>query len=295
MGVALGLAPDAAGNGTTPADLQVIQRSEYATDGLLSGCEISASSSDMSLTIAPGAAVLPTSGTGAVKAAIDSVKLVLDPAPATGTDVYDILVRCENEPGAKAVVRLVKNAPPAPLDKRIGMWVIPAGVTNAAAGYSRNLRDNAVPVGAGLGQPVDFIDKAAFGAQAKRDGYRNWQQTISLRQDRRLQFIITQSFSALEGGPVGSFQWIVRDSVHGLITSPVLSYDGWTKGAPITGSTQQHIYTREFTAGEHTLTWDRQQITGGQPIHVGGQAPQAQGLVWRPYNRLEVIDLGIAY
>lgn len=295
MGVALGLAPDASGNGTTPGDLQIIQRSEYATDGLLSGCEVTPSSSDMSLTIAPGAAVLPTSGIGAVKAAIDGVKLVLDAAPATGSDVYDILVRCENVPGAKAYVRLVKNASPAPLDKRIGTWVIPAGVTNAAKGYSRNLRDNAVPVGAGLGQPVDFIDKAAFGALAKRDMYRNWQQTISLRQDRRLQFIITQSFSALEGEAGGAVQWIVRDSMHGLVTSPVLSYDGWTKGAPITGSTQQHIYTMEFSAGEHTITWDRQQISGGQPVHVGGQAPQAQGLVWRPYNRIEVIDLGIAY
>lgn len=295
-GAAYGLGVDAQGNGTTPTQIQIINRAQYVTDGLLSGGVITPSSSDMSLTVSTGAAVIGTSGIGAVIDSFDQVRLTMSPAPATGTDVYDVLVSCLNEPGARAVVRLVKNTGPGPFDKRIGRWVIPAGVTNAAAGYSENLRDNAVPVNSGQGILVDWVDKApVWGAGAARNAIEQWKQTIYLGQDRMLDFRISQTFSARQGEGRGSFQWIVRDDVSGLITSPVLPYDEWPSGGPCIGGTYQNSFIKQLSAGWHTLTWVRQQVTGGIPMHVSGGAPAAQGSVQRPYNRVQVLDLGISY
>lgn len=292
----LGLAMKSDGTGgLSPAEHQQIIRSEWAADGIMSGCEVIASSTDMSVTVNPGAVVLPTSGIGAVQGATPQTRLVFDPAPATGTDVYEVLVSVANEPGASPVLRLVKNASPAPLDKRIERWNIPAGVTTAAAGYPSRLKDYAVPVGAGQDRRVFFEDKIAFGNLAQRTTFRNLTSQIYLGQDRMLDFRIAQSFSSQQGFIEGSFQWVIRDSVHGLITTPVLRYDAWQNDQPITGSTQFYSFVAKFSAGWHTITWDRTQIAGQHPMHVGGQAPVSQGSVWRPYNRLEVIDLGVAY
>lgn len=291
----LGLAPDANGNGLTPAEHQQIIRSEWAADGIMSGCEVIASSADMSVTVQAGAVVLPTSGIGAVQGSTPQTRIVFDAAPATGSDVYDILVRCANQPGAQAEIFTVKNASPPPLAKRIERWTIPAGVTNAQAGSPARLKDYAVPVGAGQDRRVFWEDTIAFGNLAQRTTFRNLTQTIYLGQDRMLDFRIAQSFSSQQGFVEGSFQWAIRDDVHGLVTTPVLRYDAWQTGQPILGSTQFYSYIAKFSAGWHTITWDRTQITGQHPMHVGGQAPAAQGLVWRPYNRLEVVDLGVAY
>lgn len=292
-GAAYGLDRDAQGSGTTPAQIQLITGAQYAAYGLLTGGWLAPSSSDMSITIQGGAAVLPA-GAGAVMDSFDTVRLMMDAAPATGTDIYDILISCKNEPGARAVVRAVKNTGPAPLDKRIGRWAIPAGVTNAAAGYSMGLRDNAVPRGSGAGRLVSYEDKAPYGTLTKRDAYRNHSATIWLPQDRLVQFVTTQTLTAQQGHDGGSMQYVIRSNGK-LIVSPVLRYDAWTGGAPISGATYQHTYTTTLDAGYHTLTWDRQQVTGGQPVHVGGQATPEFGQVWRPYSGFDVIDLGVAY
>lgn len=292
----LGLAPLPDGTkGLSPAEHQVILRSMYAADGILSGCEVLGSSSDLSVTVKPGAVVLPTSGTGAVVGPTPETRLVFDPAPATGEDVYDILVSCKNEPGASPVIRLVKNAPPAVGDKRIERWHIPAGATNAAAGRAERLKDYAIPVGAGTSHLVDHYDRAAYGTLARRTPYRNYTATFYLGQDRHVDIRLTQSFSAQPGGPAGSVQYVVRDSISGLLTTPILRYDERPATGPAIGATSQITHRTLLNAGWHTITVDRQQISGGQPVHVGGQAPQSDGLVWRPWNRFEVVDNGIAY
>lgn len=290
----LGLAPDSAGNGLTPAEHQQIIRSEWAADGIMAGCEVIASSSDMSVTVQAGAVVLPMSGMGAAEGIVPQTRLVFDSAPATGTDVYDIFVSAKNEPGGKPVVRLVKNGLPAPMDKRIERWNIPAGVTNAAAGYPSRLKDYAVPTGASQSVREFYEDKAPFGTLAERGNYRNLTRTFYLGQERVLDFRIMQTFSSQEGAVEGSFQWRVYDSVHGLICSPVLRYDAWAKNNPILASSQSFSHIQNFSAGWHEVAFDRVQVTGAYPMHAGGTATQAAGGLTRPYNRLEILDLGVA-
>lgn len=292
----LGLDRKADGTGgLTPAEHQQIIRSEWAADGIMSGCEVIASSTDMSVTVRPGAVVLPTSGIGAVQGSTPQTRIVFDPAPATGTDVYDIFVKCENTPGATAQLFAVKNGPIPPLVKRIERWNIPAGVTNAAAGFASRLKDYAVPVGASQSVRVFYEDKTPFGTLAARGNYRNLTSTFYLPQERILDFRICQTFSSQQGSVEGSFQWRMYDSVHGLIASPVLRYDAWANGNALLGSTQFFSHIQNFAAGWHTMNWDRTQVTGAIPMHAGGTADGAAGTLTRPYNRFEILDLGIAY
>lgn len=291
----LGLDRDAQGNGLTPAEHQQIIRSQWAADGIMSGCEVIPSASDMSVTIMPGAVVLPMSGIGAAEGIVSQTRLQFDPAPSTGTDIYDILVRADNLPGSRPTIFMVKNGNPPPLSKRIEMWMIPAGVTNAQAGYSARLKDYAVPTGAGQQKRVSFTDTSVFGSDLIKEKTTVHKQDIYLPQDRMLDFRISQSFSAKQGGPEGSFQWIITDSVEGVITSPVLRYDAWPANSPAIGSTQYYSFSAPLRMGWHTLHWTRIQVTGQPALNVGGVAPAAQGSIRRPPNSVEVIDLGIVY
>lgn len=278
-------------NGLTAAEHRQIIRSEYALYGVLSGCELIASSSSMTLTLNPGAAVVPVSGTEAVVAPIPSATLTLDAAPGSGQDVYDI---CVTVSGSAVTVSKVKNGALPANSIRIERWIIPAGASNARAGYAANMRSYAVPVGAGQSRIVDWQDPTGYGGDATRGRFTQLTRQIYLPQDRLLEFRISQTFSAKRGEGKGCFQWLITDSVAGRVTTPVLPYDEWPAGGgPMLGSTYQHSYMLGLTAGYHTITWERQQITGGQPIHAAGTTPAAEGSVTRPANRLEVFDVGI--
>ena len=279
-------------SGLTASEHRQIIRSEYALYGVLSGCELLASSSSMGLTLNPGAAVVPTSGTEAVIAPIPSTVITLDAAPATGQDVYDICVTVSA--GGAVTVSKVKNGEPTANSVRIERWVVPAGASNAQGGYSQNVRSFAVPVGAGQSRIVDWQDPTGYGGNATRTRFTQLTKQIYLAQDRLLEFRISQTFSAKRGEGKGTFQWIITDSVAGRVTTPVLPYDEWPSGAgPMLGSTYQHSYILGLTAGYHTITWERQQVTGGQPIHASGTSPANEGSTTRPANRLEIFDVGI--
>lgn len=278
-------------NGLTAAEHQQIIRSEWAADGILSGCEVIHSSTDMSLTIQPGAAVLPTSGTGAIIGATPQTRIVLDAAPATGVDTYGIYARVN---GASIEIFKVKNgAIPAGV-KRLEQWIIPAGATTSSGGWPSRLKDYAVPTGAGQSHRADWVEQTTWGQSLNRAAHTAYRAELYLPQDREVEIRITQTVSAQKGGAAGAIQWTVTDSATGLLTAPVLLYDGWAGTNPL-GSTRQFSHRVRLAMGGHTLTFGRQQIEGAQPICVGGQAPAAQGLVWRPFNRVEVIDQGIAY
>ncbi|WP_347042014.1 hypothetical protein [Brachybacterium nesterenkovii] len=290
----LGLAPDEAGNGLTPGEHQQVIRSQYTAHGVLSGCEVLASSSALTVTVQPGAVVIPTSGTGAVMGPVPQTTITFDPAPATGSDYYDIYVACKNQAGAKAYVGISKNGDAPALSARLDRWVIPAGVTNARAGYSMSWKDYAVPVGSGQSRIIDWQDPTGYGGNATSKRFTQLTKTINLAQDRLLDFRISQTFSAKRGDPRGGFQWIMTDNRAGVLATPVLPYDEWSvPTGPMIGGTYQTSFITSLAAGQHTLTWERQQVVGGTAVHAGGQAPADNGYVLRPLNRLEVFDLGI--
>ena len=281
--------------GTTPQEMQQIIRSMYAVYGILSGCEMTASASGMTLQLVKGAVVLPVAGDRAVIGATPTVTIPLDPAPATGEDEYDILATITDAPGEDIRILVIKNRSQAIPQWvcRLDTFMLPAGASSASQGYFRMMKEYAIPTGSGRGELLTADDKTPFGTLAKREPYNIQNAEFYLPQDRRLEFRLAQSFSAQQGSPEGSFQWVIRDSIHGLVTSPVLRYDAWQSGQPITGSTSYFSHTANFSAGRHVVSWNRQQITGSYAVHVGGQAPQAQGLVWRPWNRIQVLDAGI--
>lgn len=290
----LGLAQKADGTGLTPAEHQVLIRSQYAAHGVLSGCEAIASASALTVTVQPGAVVIPTSGTGAIEGPVAAGTVSIGPAPATGSDYYDIYVACKNEPGASAYIGVAKNGDAPPLSARIDRVIVPAGVTNARACTFQGFKDYAVPVGAGQSRIVDWVDPTLYGGDATASRFTQYTKTLYLPQDRLLGFRITQAFSAKRGEPRGAFQWIVTDSVHGQIGTPVLPYDDWpVPTGPMIGGVYQHQFTLGFSAGWHTIRWDRQQVSGRPAVHAQGKAPASDGDVLRPGNRIEVFDMGI--
>lgn len=280
--------------GLTPAEHQQVIRSQYAQHGVTSGCEVIASASDMSVTVQPGAAVIPMSATGAVEGPIPQTRIVFDPAPSVGEDYYDIFAACENAPGATAYVSFTKNGSAPDGSIHLDRWVIPSGVTNARAGRSLSMKDYAVAVGVGQSRIVDWIDPVLYGGDATKTRFTQYTASIYLPQDRLLTFKITQTFSAKRGGPRGAFQWIVTSDRLGQIATPVLPYDEWPDSTgPMIGGTYQHQFTIGFPAGWHVVKWDRQQISGGTAVHAQGTAPADNGGVLRPGNRIEVFDIGI--
>lgn len=294
-----GLDRNAAGSGTTPADMQVIIRSSYASCGALSGLETLASSGGLSWTVQPGAAVIPVSGTGAVIAAYDTPTTLSLPTNNTGgARTATIYAACPNVAGGQAVLGIAYGTP-APTHEGaqipyvvLDAWSVPAGAVRASDCVPLAAREYAVPVGVGQSRIADIKPAPAYSSPFPQERTVFGRASIYLPQDRLLRIYITQSLASIPGESAGAVQWIISDSLEGQLDggTPVLDYPANPASGLFGGGLAQYTVCQSFRAGWHTLTVETQQITGGIPLNVGGQGDNN---VLRPYSRVEVFDVGI--
>lgn len=92
MATGFGIPNDAAGNGTTPEDIQIITAAEYPEAGIISGCEV-AGTSTMAWKISSGAVVVNLAEGRAVRVPVQAQTVNTQPAPATGSREEYIYVK----------------------------------------------------------------------------------------------------------------------------------------------------------------------------------------------------------
>ena len=92
MATGFGIPNDDKGNGTTPDDIQAITAAEYPEAGIISGCEVTGTST-MAWKVSAGAAVVHLAAGRAVRVPVPAQTITTAPAPPTGTRSEYIYVK----------------------------------------------------------------------------------------------------------------------------------------------------------------------------------------------------------
>lgn len=92
MATGFGIPNDDKGNGTTPDDIQAITAAEYPEAGIISGCEVTGTST-MAWKVSAGAAVVHLAAARAVRVPVPAQTITTAPAPPTGTRSEYIYVK----------------------------------------------------------------------------------------------------------------------------------------------------------------------------------------------------------
>ena len=91
MATGFGIPNDDKGNGTTPDDIQAITAAEYPEAGIISGCEVTGTST-MAWKVSAGAAVVHLAAGRAVRVPVPAQTITTAPAPPSGTRAEYIYV-----------------------------------------------------------------------------------------------------------------------------------------------------------------------------------------------------------
>ena len=113
MAVGFGIPNDAQGSGTTPDDIQAITAAQYPTPGILSGCEVTGTST-MAWKVGAGAVVVHLSPGRAVLVPVQAQTLNTQPPPATGSREEYIYVKQNAVPGDGNNAAVVAVGPSLP-------------------------------------------------------------------------------------------------------------------------------------------------------------------------------------
>ena len=92
MATGFGIPNDDKGNGTTPDDIQAITAAEYPEAGIITGCEVTGTST-MAWKVSAGAAVVHLAAGRAVRVPVPAQTITTAPAPPTGTRSEYIYVK----------------------------------------------------------------------------------------------------------------------------------------------------------------------------------------------------------
>lgn len=272
MGYPFGLAPDAGGNGTTPAGLQRIIAAEYgATGGRIRGCAVSRKST-MAYDVAAGAVVVMTGTDLAVVVPVDPVTVTTPAAPASGSRRDYVVV---SSAGLVSVVQ----APPAS-GTVIAEFVVPAGITGTTGASQVTDSRFAMPTGVPLGPLVPrWTDPASTGTAANAVLFTLYQQTMPLvPTDRWVELTITQAL-ACGAGQRGSMRYIptVTNMTGIPPASAELSYS-------------EYYEPKQFT-------WGFWLLAGPNPSVITIQRQKAAGVdaFHFNYGTIDVLDRGGAH
>lgn len=282
MGYAIGLAPDSAGNGTGPVDMQRWIWSLYRSDSaqIARGGEVSGRS-NMSYQVNPAVVIVPTGSQRAVAVPVDGGTVATAAAPSSGTRTDYIYV------GQDGAVKVGASQPgnTALLDKRS----VPAGITATTATTSLlGDRKYAPLFGGSMGILVDW-----------KEGFKDWDPipdartramaaTLTLDSDRWVKFDLLVNYDQDKGGGGAdnvdaTFIWeIWVDGVHETSRElPVFYYTH-------TSSTQ---HTLQMNAGTHTveLYRTRRIKTRNEPV----VARKGTSNRW-PGTGMTITDIGAA-
>lgn len=294
MATGWGVGNDAMGNGTTPDDVQTITAAEYATAGIIKGCEVTTTSS-MAYNISAGAVVVKISTDRMVRVPVQAQNNIpTAAAPATGSRT-DIIYVKQNFPatdGNSAVVVGVATTLPDN-SVEIGRRIISAGNTatsqGAAAGNriyaqltgaSRNLLATHRDTDTAVHKPGEVITRGAT--------------SFVLPTDRLVEFRMTGVIAAenwntrTTAAPFGQWGTVkiklyVDDTVQGTWEH---YFDTFNRAAAIS-----HLI--EITPGVHTVRYTLE--TAYTPPSMSGKWKVVSGTAENyPGLRFHILDRGVA-
>ncbi|WP_455122641.1 hypothetical protein [Rothia mucilaginosa] len=198
MATGFGIPNDMVGNGTTPEDIQTITAAEYPEAGVISGCEVTGTST-MKYKVAGGAVVIHLSPGRAVRVPVLAQELTTQPAPATGTRTEYVYVKqntLQDGGNIHATVGIGSSVPSnaVMLSKR----EIRAGMTSTSAAPEAGNIVYSRPVGGLLGllHHSWYVDRAAVN----RGEYRRGEGTFYVPTDRNIDIRLSSSVSNAVGG-----------------------------------------------------------------------------------------------
>lgn len=293
MPTGFGVGNDANGTGTTPDDIQTITAAEYATAGIIKGCEVT-TSTNMSYNIVEGAVVIRLSAGRMIRVPVQAQNIPTTAAPATGSRADLIYVK-QNFPatdGNNAVVVGVGTALPAN-SVEIGRRIIPAGITSTAqstatgnriyaqlTGASRNLLATHRDTDTTVRKPGEVITRGAT--------------SFVLPTDRLVEFRMTGVIAAenwntrTTANPFGQWGTVkiklyVDDTVQGTWEQ---YFDTFNRAASIS-----HLI--EITPGVHTVRYTFE--TAYTPPSMSGNWRVISGTAENyPGLRFHILDRGVA-
>lgn len=293
MATGFGVDNDAMGNGTTPDDIQTITAAEYATAGIIKGCNVTPTST-MDYNIGEGAVVIKLSAGRMIRVPVQSQKIPTGAAPATGqrTDIVYVKQNFPATDGSNAVVVGVATTLPAN-SVEIGRRVIPAGTTSTAQGLAAGNRIYAQLTGASRNLLATHRDT---DTSAHRPGevITRGATSFVLPTDRLVEFRMTGVIAAenwntrTTANPFGHWGTVkiklyVDDTVQGTWEH---YFDSFNRPVSIS-----HLI--EITPGVHTVRYTLE--TAYTPPSMSGNWKVVSGTAENyPGLRFHILDRGVA-
>lgn len=204
MGYPVGLAPNGAGDGTEPEDVQRWIWSLYRSEnpGIARGLTVTGRS-DMRYNISSGVVILPNGDQQAIAVPVSAVNVSTLPAPSSGSRTDYIYVGADGAVG----VGTSQPANTALIDKR----TVPAGITATTATVSQLGNRNFAPLyGSSMGQLMYWKHSAADLTQIKDSAGQERTMvtdTITIDSDRRLEFQLQVSMEMTRGSNTKAWGW----------------------------------------------------------------------------------------
>ena len=175
-------------SGQSAEDTRRVWGSLYS-DGILKGCEVTTSTTEMKYTIAPGAVVIPYSSGQNIPAPVYGGPLVVPAAPATGSRT-DLIWARQNIPSVEGNSNVVVGygttlpARAVMLDK----FTVNAGMKSTSQALRITDRRFAVPLSGGAGRLHQWTD-THVGVHDQRL-LRQGQRSLTLATDRLIRMSV---------------------------------------------------------------------------------------------------------
>lgn len=245
MGYAIGKAPDASGNGTTPADFQQWLWSLYRTDvpAIARGGVVTGTSS-MEYDVAPAVLIIPSGDSRRLVVPTNRTTVSTAAAPSSGSRV-DIIYA-----GSDGAVKVGTSLPAnnVMIDRR----TVPAGIT-ATTKTTSTLGDRryAPLVGASMGRLISWEESIGHGYHFPATQTTVFNKTITIEEDRLIDWRFFQTI-ALEDGKDGEWASMKWDL---LIDGKVQR--SWEMKVENIAETKYFNMNSALTAGTHVITLRR--------------------------------------
>jgi hypothetical protein len=263
-------------SGTLASDVRKVWGALF-TAGIISGCGVTTSSSQMDYTVTSGVVAIQTAVGEVVMAPVQGTTVPTGAAPGTGSrvDVIFVQQRFPTDGDSYVSVRVLPFANEAavalpPNSQELKRYLVSAGQTNTNAAVFIGDIDYSIPYGSSLGVLWEYKDTyngplPAVGSPIQRKGHK----TIYLPTDRRLRFSIQSTLYAI--GAVGFDN--SKYCEYGFLPS----IDGgdfvlWTTpGLHQAHATYQWVGYFNATAGNHDVNFGGFHASGpGQAFQLAG-------------------------
>jgi len=194
MTAGFGVEKAADGSGTTSGDIRKIFGGLY-TPGLISGCLVTQSATDMTYVVSAGVVAIKTATDEIILAPVATTTVPTAAAPGSGTRT-DYIYAKQDYPSVEGDANIVLGVGTS-LPSRavlIKKFIVSSGNTKTSQAVATGSIDYSIPYGASLGVLHKFQDTTVGTLPTALT--RKGSGTISLPTDRRLKFSLTTTIQA---------------------------------------------------------------------------------------------------